>query len=128
MELTKNFSKKEFDSKDGSKMPDSILVNIMKLACNLQRLRDVIGKPILINSGYRSPSHNAKVGGSPNSQHLTGKAADIRVSGMNTGELAMEINKLITAGEMMQGGLGIYDTFVHYDIRKKKARWDFRKK
>lgn len=128
MKLTKNFNKKEFESKDGAKMPDNILVNVAKLACNLQRLRDAIGKPILINSGYRSPSHNAKVGGSPNSQHLLGKAADIRVIGMNTGELALEINKLITAGEMMQGGLGIYDTFVHYDIRKKKARWDFRKR
>ena len=128
MELTKNFSKKEFDSKDGAKMPDNILVNVVKLACNLQRLRDVIGKPIIINSGYRSPSHNAKVGGSPNSQHLAGKAADIRVIGMKPYDLAQEINKLITAGEMMQGGLGIYDTFVHYDIRKKKARWDFRKR
>lgn len=128
MELTKNFSKKEFDSKDGAKMPDSILVNVMKLACNLQRLRDAIGKPIIINSGYRSESHNKNVGGSPNSQHLYGKAADIRVSGMTPAQIANEIEKLILQGEMLQGGLGIYDTFVHYDIRGKKARWDFRKK
>src|SRR5690554_2393899 len=128
MELTKNFSKKEFDSKDGTKMPDNVLVNVAKLACNLQRLRDAIGKPIIINSGYRSESHNAKVGGSPNSQHLLGKAADIRVSGITSGQIANEIEKLILQGEMLQGGLGVYDTFVHYDIRGKKARWDFRKR
>lgn len=128
MELTKNFSKKEFDSKDGAKMPDNILVNVAKLACNLQRLRDKLEKPILINSGYRSKSHNINVGGSPNSQHLLGKAADIRVNGMTSGQIANEIEKLILKGEMLQGGLGIYDTFVHYDIRKKKARWDFRRR
>lgn len=126
--ITKNFSKSEFNSKDGAQMPDNILVNVVKLACNLQRLRDTIGKPIIINSGYRSEAHNRSVGGSPNSQHLTGKAADIRVSGMTSVEIAKEIEKLIIEGEMLQGGIGIYDTFVHYDIRGVRARWDFRKK
>lgn len=126
--ITKNFSKSEFNSKDGAQMPDNILVNVVKLACNLQRLRDTIGKPIIINSGYRSEAHNRSVGGSPNSQHLLGKAADIRVSGMTSVEIANEIERLIIKGEMLQGGIGIYDTFVHYDIRKIKARWDFRTK
>lgn len=128
MKLTKNFSKKEFDSKDGSKMPDSVLVNVVRVACNLQRLRDKIGKAVVVNSGYRSESHNRNVGGSPNSQHLLGKAADIRVNGLTPMQIANEIEKLILQGEMLQGGLGIYDTFVHYDIRGKKARWDFRTK
>ena len=41
-----------------------------------------IPNPIIINSGYRSPQLNKKVGGAPNSNHLTGCAADIRVTGM----------------------------------------------
>lgn len=128
MKLTKNFSKKEFDSKDESKMPDSVLVNVVRVACNLQRLRDKIGKAVVVNSGYRSESYNRNIGGSPNSQHLLGKAADIRVNGLTPMQIANEIEKLILQGEMLQGGLGVYDTFVHYDIRKKKARWDFRKR
>ena len=123
MELTKNFSKKEFDSKDGTKMPDNVLVNVAKLACNLQRLRDAIGKPIIINSGYRSPLHNAKVGGSPNSQHLLGKAADIRVNGMTPKEVKAVVERLISEGKMHNGGIGLYPTFLHYDCRDNPARW-----
>ena len=127
MQLTKDFHKSEFDSKDGSAMPDDVLQNVQKLANQLQVLRNYIGKPIYINSGYRSPSHNKRVGGSPNSQHLLGKAADIRVKGYTTEKLSKIIESLINNGDMLQGGIGIYNTFVHYDIRKVKARWDFRK-
>lgn len=126
MKLTKNFSKNEFDSKDGSIMPESVLKNIKCLAINLQVLRDSIDKPISINSGYRSPSHNKRVGGSTNSQHLKGNAGDLRVPGMKPIQLYKHIEKLIDEGVMLQGGLGVYDTFVHYDTRGVKARWDFR--
>ena len=128
MELTKNFSKKEFDSKDGAQMPDAVLVQITRLACNLQRLRDVVRRPITINSGYRSPSHNKAIGGVANSQHVQGKAADIVINGMTPKQVADVIEGLIKDGEMLQGGIGIYNTFTHYDIRGQKARWDFRKK
>lgn len=126
MKLTKNFSRSEFDSKDGSKMPGNILPNIQKLANQLQTLRDKINKPISVNSGYRSTRHNKRVGGSPNSQHLLGKAADIKVKGIKPIELAKLIEELITDGEILQGGVGIYNTFVHYDIRGVQSRWDFR--
>jgi hypothetical protein len=55
MKLTNNFSKSEFDSKDGAEMPDDVLENVKKLAGYLQILRDHLGKSIKINSGYRSP-------------------------------------------------------------------------
>lgn len=128
MQLTINFSKKEFDSKDGAEMPSDVLPNVRELAQNLQKLRDYLGKSITINSGYRSPKHNLKVGGSPSSQHLLGKAADIVVQGMSPIEIAQIIENLIKKGVLKEGGIGIYDTFVHYDIRGKKARWDFRLK
>src|SRR5699024_4585273 len=124
--ITKNFNLEEFDSKDGAKMPLEVKINVVKLACNLQRLRNYLGKPIIINSGYRSPNHNANTGGAKNSQHVLGKAADIRINGANPIEIYNAIEYLISKGEMMQGGLGIYNTFVHYDIRKKRARWDER--
>lgn len=58
MQLTKNFNKIEFDSKDGANMPKSVLENIKIVAHNLQVLRDHIKKPIHINSGYRSVLHS----------------------------------------------------------------------
>jgi uncharacterized protein YcbK (DUF882 family) len=123
MYLTDNFKKSEFDSKDGAKMPEDVLVNVTKLACNLQRLRDVLNRPISINSGYRSPSHNEAVGGVKDSYHTKGMAADIVVKGLNPKQVANAIESLILSGDMLQGGIGIYDTFVHYDFRKKRARW-----
>jgi uncharacterized protein YcbK (DUF882 family) len=72
MKLTNNFSKSEFDSKDGAEMPDDVLENVKKLAEQLQILRDFLNVPIKINSGYRSPAHNKKIGGVKNSIHLTG--------------------------------------------------------
>ena len=127
MKLTANFSKSEFESKDGAKMPDDVFENIKKVANELQVLRDVLKQPININSAYRSPSHNRKVGGVKNSQHVKGTAVDIVVKGLSTEQLAYKIDELISKGIMQQGGIGIYDTFVHYDIRGTKARWDFRK-
>ena len=123
MKITANFKLTEFNSKDGAKMPDDVKTNVVKLACNLQRLRNVLKAPITINSGYRSPSHNKAVGGAIRSQHLTGKAADIVVRGFDPIQVKETIEQLIKDGEMLQGGLKAYNTFVHYDIRGQKARW-----
>jgi uncharacterized protein YcbK (DUF882 family) len=103
-------------------------MNVQKLASQLQILRNNINKPITINSGYRSPEHNKAIGGVSNSQHILGKAADIKVKGISTRILAALIEDLINDGDMLQGGIGIYDTFVHYDVAKgKKRRWDYTK-
>jgi len=121
--LTENFSLAEFRCNDGSDIPNEYLPNVIQLAKNLQVLRDYINKPITINSAYRSPKYNAKIGGAKNSQHLTAKASDLRVEGITPKELAKVIESLIKDGKMQQGGIGIYPTFTHYDIRGTKARW-----
>lgn len=123
MKLTKNFNKAEFDSKCGSEMPEMVLRNIKKLSINLQVLRDEIGQPIRINSGYRSPEHNKKVGGAVGSQHVFGNAADIVVANHSPQEVFQIIERLIAEGKMKEGGLKAYKTFCHYDIRGTKARW-----
>jgi uncharacterized protein YcbK (DUF882 family) len=104
-------------------MPNDVMINIIKLAKNLQVLRDAIGKTITINSAYRSPDYNKKIGGVKDSQHLKGNASDITVKGMTPKEVAKIIEGLIASGKMQQGGIGIYPNFVHYDIRNVKARW-----
>lgn len=124
MKLTKNFSLSEFDCKDGTKVPSTFIPNAKEVAKNLQVLRDYLDVPIRITgSGYRTPSHNAKVKGAKNSQHLTCSAADINADGITPKELAIHIEHLILNHKMKQGGIGIYKGFIHYDIRGKKARW-----
>ena len=121
--MTKNFKRREFDCKCGCKMPLEVYENVIKLAGQLQTLRDYVGRPITINSAYRCTKHNEKVGGSKNSQHLLGKAADITIQSLKPIEVFAIIEDLIDFGVMLQGGLGSYSTFTHYDIRKTRARW-----
>lgn len=124
MKLTKDFHLSEFDCKDGTPVPDEYFDNVFELAVNLQVLREEIDEPVFISgSGYRTKSHNKKVGGAKNSQHLVAKAADISVKSKTPKELAEVIEKLISEKKMKQGGIGIYPGFVHYDIRGTKARW-----
>lgn len=113
IQVSKNFMLKEFQCKDGNyqvRLDSTLLLK-------LQKLRDALGKPIIINSGYRTKEHNKAIGGSPNSQHLLGRAVDISIVGMKPDEVAK------VAEGIGFGGIGIYKTFVHLDIRSNKARW-----
>lgn len=110
-----NFKVKEFACNDGS---DEILID-GNLVRYLQRERDLYG-PTTINSGYRTPSYNAKVGGVPNSQHVQGKASDTVCKNGSPLEVAM------TAEAMGMGGIGLYSSFTHIDTRDGKSRWDQR--
>lgn len=136
MRLTKNFELKEFIKsrffneetqkkviQDVFKNEDVILPNIVKLANQLQVLRDYFGKPIIINIAYRPKWYELEKGRSGNSKHVLGIAADFNVKGKTPKEVREAIEELILKGDMLQGGLGKYGTFVHYDIRENKARW-----
>ena len=121
--LTLNFTLSEFKCRDGSNVPDDLMDNVKLLCENLQVLRDHLEKPIRVISGYRSPRYNRRIGGARRSQHMLAKAADIRVYGISPLELKREIEKLIKEGKMMKGGVGLYRTFTHYDVRGRNARW-----
>lgn len=123
IKLSENFSLSEFRCKDGSDVPPDLMDNVTVLCENLQVLRDHLGKPIRVISGYRSPKYNRRIGGARRSQHMVAKAADIKVSGMSPAEVKAEIVKLIKEGKMMKGGVGLYRTFTHYDVRGRNARW-----
>lgn len=124
MKLTSNFSFSEFACRSGKDFSSEAISNIMVLAEQLEVIRSEAGdRSIKINSGYRSPKHNAKIGGAKNSQHLRGMAADIVISGMKPSETADLIERLIEEGKILEGGVGRYARFTHYDIRGKKARW-----
>ena len=124
MKLTSNFYLREFECNDGTAIPEKYIDNVNKLAKNLQVLRDEIKQPIHINSSYRHTAYNKKIGGAKYSQHLTASASDITSKNIRPKKLAGTILKLIKQGKMTEGGVGLYNGFVHYDIRGKKARWD----
>lgn len=121
-EYVGNFCTTEFSSKDGQDSPYPMVVKMALIElCN--EIRSEFGKPVIVTSGYRSPSHNAKVGGVPNSYHTKGMAADLRPEDLKDLPRLQWIADKIN----MYGGVGYYDTFVHVDIRGKRARWDYRK-
>ena len=113
--LSANFKVKEFACTDGSDpiFIDTELVNV------LQKIRSHFGKPVTITSAYRTPARNKAVGGQTYSQHLYGKAADIKVKGVAPKKVAEYAEKLLPN----KGGIGTYSTFTHIDVRQTKARW-----
>jgi uncharacterized protein YcbK (DUF882 family) len=95
--------------------PTSISPKLLEV---LNKIREKINLPIIVNSGYRCPEHNKEIGGEANSQHMKGTAADIRWAGMNTTQAAK------IAEECGADGIGTYDSFVHVDVRGYRARWN----
>lgn len=69
----------------------SEIANLVRLAEMLEQVRTVLGKPILVNSAFRSKQVNDGVGSKDSSQHRVGCAADIRVPGMNPDEVCRAI-------------------------------------
>jgi zinc D-Ala-D-Ala carboxypeptidase len=123
MQLSTNFELSEFACNDGTPVPRELEANVQLLADNLQILRDHIKEPIRINSAYRHPEYNKRIGGKPASLHLVAKAADITTKSYSPKRLAAIIEKLIAEKKLWFGGIGVYPGFIHVDTRKKRARW-----
>ncbi len=115
--LTKHFRVKEFACKDGS---DVVLIaRELPVVCEYIRMR--LNKGITVNSGYRTPPYNKKVGGVDNSQHVYGTAADLaKPAGITPAKMAS------IAREIMPdwGGVGIYSWGIHVDVRDTKSDWN----
>jgi len=109
-DLTKNFSRNEFACKCGCGKDD---VDI-KLVVRIQSIRDEIQGPIIINSGVRCEDHNRAVGGSENSSHLTGKAADLLCDTSN-----LRYKMLFDVPGFFDR-FGIGGEFIHVDIAVEK--------
>ena len=112
--MLKYFNYSEFDSPDvqgSGQLMDNTLLEM------LDEVRDKFDKPIHINSGFRTPAHNEKVGGKENSSHLKGLAVDIACT--NSTDRFDLINCLLDVGFSR---IGIAKTFIHADIDPDKAQ------
>ena len=114
VKLSTNFKVKEFACNDGT---DPIFIDT-DLVTVLQKIRTHFGKPVTITSAYRTPPHNKTCGGTTYSQHLYGRAADIKISGVTPKKVADYAETLLD-----NGGIGIYNAFTHIDVRTTKSRW-----
>lgn len=118
-QLTTNFKYSEFWC-FGIEPPQEYFDNIFKLANGLQKVRNVVNRPITINSGWRTPEHNTSVGGASNSQHLIGKAADVTIKG-----LAPKFANIYLAKYGNFNGFGIAINYTHVDIRDSFGIWTY---
>lgn len=130
MTITTHFTAREFMSHDGVQYPPAwIVTRLTPLCLTLETIRAALERPIVIVSGYRSPAHNAAVGGASASQHMEGRAADIVAVNLSPALVHAEILELFHAGKLPSlGGLGLYPGWVHLDIRERVpdshlARW-----
>lgn len=105
-----HFTGAEFRCKDGTK-EFLYCPNLIEL---LEKIRKRLNAPIIINSGYRTPEWNAKVGGAECSYHVKGMAADIVVRGHTTKEVAKIASEILGN----RGGVIRYTNFVHVDVRE----------
>ena len=120
--LAPDFKVRELRCRDGT---DTVMVD-ETLTVVLQCIREHFGKAVTITSGYRTAAHNAAVGGAKSSQHLLGRAADIRVAGVSVEDVAAYTESLMPDW----GGVGRYPVkagratgWVHVDTRQNKSRW-----
>lgn len=119
--ISPHFGVWEFKCKDNSRVIvlDKALVELLEI------IRLHYNKPLHINSGYRTVQYNASLkNSSPKSQHILGKAADIWLDGVSPKQLYSWLDSSYPNSR----GIGIYDTFVHVDVREGKSRWDYRTK
>ena len=87
------------------------------LVTKLQALRDVLGRPVTVTSGYRCPTHNRNIGGATQSRYMQGQAADLVVAGVSPAQVTQAAEKVGF------GGIGVYASgFTHVDIGPKR-KW-----
>lgn len=111
--IVKNFSLKEMMNSLADEDVKLVLnPEVVEFAQMMQELRDYYGKPMNVNSWYRTKSFNRKIGGDPSSIHLDGRAADIAVTDYENLTIAW---KVICQRHGKIGGVNYYPTFMHFD-------------
>lgn len=126
IQLTQHFNLSELRCKDGTAVPEHLVENAREICERAQVLRDELGKPLRVISGFRTPSHNARVGARPTSLHVTARALDLACTGMSADQLAAAWRRLVLLERAPDGGLGVYPRkwggWIHVDTGRPR-RW-----
>lgn len=143
----KYFKAEEMECRDGTPYPEAFEIRWQVLKMELDTIREAFGGPLIIVSGYRSPQHNVNIGGASASQHVEGRAVDLRPFKRNLSigdihRLHSIVNSLLSEGKLPAvGGVGVYPLvrdkktkllfpgWVHVDTRPRPAdghiaRWE----
>ena len=99
----------------------------VELARAFERIRELCGFALIVNSGYRTPMYNRSIGATKNSQHVEGRALDLR-PGVIGGRKALQMIRGAAETARREGlirGIGVYPNFIHIDTRPtgKAATW-----
>ena len=130
IQFTKNFSLHEllltshrkFDEEQYNP-PADVIENLRALCVNiLQPLRDALGSPVNLNSGYRCPSLNRSIGGAKTSQHMTGHAADIIDLNNGNEKLFKKIKELNLPFDQVIDEFGFRWVHVSYDPTRNRRQ------
>lgn len=120
MQLSQHFTLEELTHSDLASRKgwdntpnDQEMANLKRLANFLEAVRTILGKPIFINSGFRSKAVNDAVGSKDSSQHRLGCAADIRVQGMTPDEVC---RKIIASGLAYDQLIREFDAWTHISV------------
>ena len=121
--VSRYFTVREVTNGERRRIPhdEQIKANIITLAQELDKVREQWGSAILVNSWYRPPAVNKAVGGASNSQHIYGKAADIRPAQGNLYDFQDWLDNEVWTNRAL--GYGAKKGFVHLDLRLGKIRW-----
>lgn len=111
--MAKYFKETEYACKCGCGKSELSVLMLEKL----DALRELLNRPIIINSAYRCQEHNKKIGGTPDSSHTKGYAVDIRATSSRekyeviSGAIKLGVNRI-----------GVYSNFIHIDIDPAKDK------
>ncbi len=122
MHLTPNFTLEELTASDAAvrlgidnTAPSDVLPNLVRLAQMLEQVRAMLGVPIIVTSGYRSPEVNKAVGGSSASAHCDGRAADFKAPDFGT---PMEVCRRIARSQLAFDQLIFEGAWSHIAIQR----------
>lgn len=125
MKLSPNFTLEELTQSEianrkglDNTPTEEVKTNLVRLAHFLEEVRRVLGRPIMVNSAYRSPAVNEAVGSKPTSQHCIGCAADIKILGVTPDNV---IKELLTTNLEYDQLIREFDSWVHISIPNKFA-------
>lgn len=133
MQLSPHFQLSEFNTHDGTPVPEDLVDDYRRLCRNvLEPLRERFGACTVV-SGYRYPAYNRSIGGATKSVHMGGRggglkgvAADVRFAHGTPERWGTVAEEILDRWHPPGGGLGIYpgaSGWIHVDTRHGRARW-----